>query len=37
MRNEKKFCEDIERLELELGSNIGLLIKELSDFNNEGY
>lgn len=37
VRNEKKFCEDIERLELELGSNIGLLIKELSDFNNEGY
>lgn len=29
VRNEKKFCEDIEHLESEVGSNIGLLIEEL--------
>ena len=31
IENEKRFCEDIERLKKELGSNIGLLIKELKE------
>lgn len=30
IENEKQFCEDIEGLEKEIGSNIGLLIKELN-------
>lgn len=30
VKNEERFCEDIERLESELGSNIGLLIKDIS-------
>ena len=29
IENEKRFCEDIERLKNELGSNVGLLIQEL--------
>lgn len=29
VRNEKKFCEDVEKLECELGSNVGVLISEL--------
>lgn len=29
IRNEKYFCEDIESLKTELGSNVGLLIKEM--------
>lgn len=27
--NEKKYCEDVEKLEYLLGSNVGLLIEEL--------
>lgn len=30
--NEKKFCESIELLKEELGSNVGLLIEEILDF-----
>ena len=29
IENEKKFCEDIEKLECSVGSNIGKLIKEM--------
>lgn len=29
IENEKKFCEDIEQLECNVGSNLGLLIKEM--------
>ena len=29
IKNEKEFCEDLEKLEYELGSNVGLLIEEL--------
>lgn len=31
IENEKRFCEDIEELKDKLGSNIGLLIKELKE------
>lgn len=31
IENEKKFCENIEELKDKLGSNIGLLIKELKE------
>lgn len=31
IENEKRFCEDIERLKNELGSNVGLLIQELKE------
>ena len=29
VQNEKKFCEDIVKLEYEAGSNVGRLIEEL--------
>ena len=29
VQNEKKFCEDIVKLEYEAGSNVGWLIEEL--------
>lgn len=31
IENEKRFCEDIEEFKDKLGSNIGLLIKELKE------
>lgn len=31
IRNEKSFCEDVKRLKTELGSNVGLLLKEMID------
>ena len=31
IENEKQFCENIEELKDKLGSNIGLLIKELKE------
>ena len=31
IKNEKKFCEDLERLKNELGSNVGTLLDEIID------
>lgn len=35
IKNEESFCEDVDQLESKLGSNVGLLIKELQNGNNK--